>query len=359
MVNRFRRKNPVEGNPEVSPKPNFFSKLVGKLKNKNRIIKKPPSANPFIRTTTATAPSPPLIVSTRGHFSLLTGKLSLLSHASGYDYYDKSKLRRTFYTDMGELVMYIYGVWADQYAAKEQTERTSLSLNANGYHVPIMGFSWDSNTAVNPIGWNIAKFIAGHNGPMLAKFISDFKTNYPNVNIRIIAHSLGAKIVESALITLNNIKKLSNKHTQYDIASIHLMGAAINDISTSKNTAFGNAIENTVNAFYNLYNPEDNALKAAYVKTENQNPLGLYGLKKGEPFPVNYAERNVRYEIPPLKRASGIYQSFCDRSVYGWGDNHCGYIGFREPYPFNKFLKDDGAINVIVEDWRKESNRYW
>lgn len=80
----------------------------------------------------------------------------------------------------------------------------------------------------------------------------------------------------------------------------------------------------------------------------------MYGIRKGEPSPANYAERNVKFEIPPLKRASGLYQSFCDKAVYGWGDNHCGYIGFREPYPFNRFLKDDGAINVIVDDWRRE-----
>jgi Alpha/beta hydrolase of unknown function (DUF900) len=243
-------------------------------------------------------------------------------------------------------------------SANEQIDRTKLSLNVNKYYNPIIGFSWDSNTAINPSGWNIAKFIAYQNGPKLAKFISDFKTNCPNVNIRIIAHSLGAKVVESALIALaNDTNQIWMKDTVYNIASVHLIGAAINDESTSKNTPFGNAIENTVNTFYNLYNSEDTALKGTYVNTENQNPLGLYGLKKGEPFPANYTERDVKFEIPPLKMANGIYQSFWDKEVSGWGDNHSGYIGFREHYPFSRLLKDDGAINVIVEDWRNDNNR--
>jgi len=33
------------------------------------------------------------------------------------------------------------------------------------------------------------------------------------------------------------------------------------------------------------------------------------------------------------------------------GDNHCGYIGFRQP--FSASLIDDGVVNILVEDWRK------
>jgi hypothetical protein len=79
---------------------------------------------------------------------------------------------------------------------------------------------------------------------------------------------------------------------------------------------FGTAIDNIVNNFYNLYNLEDNSLQGAYIKTENQNPC-LFGLKKGEPFPANYAEHSVMFQIPPFSKASGIYQAFCHKAVYG------------------------------------------
>jgi pimeloyl-ACP methyl ester carboxylesterase len=221
-------------------------------------------------------------------------------------------------------------------------------LNTNGYNIPVVGFSWDSNTTINPSGWNITKSIAKQNGPKLAKFISDFKTKYPNHNIRIIAHSLGAKVVENALINFNNETWKNN--SAYKIASIHLIGAAISNRASSKNTQFGTAIDTLVDNFYNLYNPKDNLLQGLYVKTENENPLGLFGLNKGEPFPQHYTEHNVMSEIPPFKNASRIYQPFVDNTVSGWGNNHSGYIGFRERYLFNKSLKDDGAINVIVAD---------
>ena len=33
------------------------------------------------------------------------------------------------------------------------------------------------------------------------------------------------------------------------------------------------------------------------------------------------------------------------------GDNHFGYIGFRDT---SNTLKDDGAMNVVVSDWEKQ-----
>jgi pimeloyl-ACP methyl ester carboxylesterase len=293
------------------------------------------------------------IVSTRNHFNLETGQLSLSHNIEDYDSYNVPGLNGNLSSDNKELAVYIHGVWTGQVAAKEQTDRINLSLISNEYSLPVVGFSWDSNTVINPSGWNIAKSIAKQNGPKLAKFLSDFRTNCPNHKIRLIAHSLGAKVVESALIRLNNNEPWKN-NSSYNITSVHLIGAAISDRAPSKNTQFGIAIDNTVNNFYNLYNPKDNLLLSAYIKTENENPLGLFGLNKAEPFPINYTEQNVMLEIPPFRKASGIYKPFIDNRVSEWGNNHSGYIGFRD---VNGKLKNDGAIKVIVADWKTTNNR--
>jgi hypothetical protein len=294
------------------------------------------------------------ILSTRNHFSLETGQLNSSHNIDDYYSNNVPGLNGNPISTNKEIAIYIHGVWTTEIAAKEQIDRTKLSLNANGYDIPVIGFSWDSNTTINPSGWNIAKSIAKQNGPKLAKFLLDFKTKCPNCKIRIIAHSLGAKVVESALINLNNTQTWKN-NSAYNITSIHFIGAAISDRAVSKNTQFGTAIDNLVDNFYNLYNPKDNLLQGLYVKTENENPIGLLGLNKDEPFPQHYTEHNVMSEIPPLKNASGIYQPFVDSTVSGWGNNHSGYIGFRERYPNNNSLKDDGAINVIVADWRSNN----
>ena len=223
------------------------------------------------------------IVSTRNHFNLETGQLSSLKNMEDYDSFYVPGLNGNLSSENKELAVYIHGVWTGQIAAKEQIDRINLSLISNEYNLPVAGFSWDSNTVINPSGWTIAKSIAKQNGPKLAKFLSDFKTNCPNHKIRLIAHSLGAKVVESALINLNNNETWKN-NSAYNITSIHLIGAAISDRATSKNTQFGSAIDNTVNNFYNLYNPKDNLLQGLYIKTENENPLGLLGYTKMNHF---------------------------------------------------------------------------
>ena len=292
------------------------------------------------------------IVSTRNHFNLETGQLNSLKNMEDYNPYDIPGLNGNHCSENNELAIYIHGVWTGQIASKEQIDRTNLSLNSNEYNIPLVGFNWDSTTAINPSGWDIAKSIAKQNGPKLAKFLSDFKTNCPNCNIRIIAHSLGAKVVESALINLNNNETWKN-NSAYNITSIHLIGAAISDRAASKNTPFGIAIENIVDNFYNLYNPKDNILQGLYVKTENENPLGLLGLKKGEPFPSNYTEHNVMSEISSFRKTSGIDKPFIDNAVSRWGNNHSGYIGIRG---INGKLKDDGAVNIIVADWKSNKS---
>jgi hypothetical protein len=244
-----------------------------------------------------------------------------------------------------EIAIYIHGYNRDDTEAKEEFNRIQTSLNHSNYRIPLIGFSWDSKTL-----WEIAKSNAKYNGPKLAQFIVDFKNKCPNTdNIRLIAHSLGAEVVDSTLVSLDN-----NTNWKSKIASVHLLAAAINNQLIAKNTAFGNATEHVVDKFYNFYNPEDDGLEVNQL-IENHNPLGLVGAPNGTALPLNYNDTNVAYEIPPISDADGdgnVEECFEDiKPVRLWGDNHCGYIGFRQP--FEDSLIDDGAMNIVVRDWIK------
>lgn len=70
--------------------------------------------------------------------------------------------------------------------------------------------------------------------------------------------------------------------------------------------------------------------------------------------PFNYKDTNVTTTILSFPDADGdgnLEECFEDiyKPVLVKGDNHCGYIGFREP--FSNSLLDDGAIDIVVRDW--------
>jgi esterase/lipase superfamily enzyme len=62
-----------------------------------------------------------------------------------------------------------------------------LSLENNSFIHPLIGFSWPSNTY-----WSDARSIAAENGPKLANLIFSIKKECPSIDIRLVAHSLGA-----------------------------------------------------------------------------------------------------------------------------------------------------------------------
>ena len=118
--------------------------------------------------------------------------------------------------------------------------------------------------------------------------------------IRLIAHSLGARVVLSAIENLYNNQQWNEKH--FNITSVHLLGAAVDDEEIAKDplyiiknppltysdiknpnktqsvleklnesydlygikSAYGKTIEKTVDKFYNLYNNNDKLLMMLY-----------------------------------------------------------------------------------------------
>ena len=268
-----------------------------------------------------------------------------------------------------EIAIYIHGFYRDEAEAGEEFNRIQTSLNHSNSRIPLIGFSWNSNT-----DYESAKNNAQENGPKLAQFIIDFKNKCPNTQIRLIAHSLGAAVVESTLVNLNKSQqdlKTSSNNSKI-IKSVHLLGAAINNKLIAKNAPFGNATEHVVDKFYNLYNPEDEGLEVN-ILYENHIPLGLLGVSLEnatlnyhplglvgalpENRPINYNETNVAPEIIPVSDADGdgnVEECFENiKPVLDWGDNHCGYIGFRKP--FSASWIDDGAMNIVVKDWTNSS----
>ena len=317
------------------------------------------------------------IVSTRDHFDHTTGGLLAEHNQKDYAVSNIPGLQDGICPE--EITIIVHGWNNTVSGVVERFDRANMSLGHNNYHDPVIGFSWDSNTTTQQekAGWTVANLIAKENGPKLAQFILDFKDACNNSNVRIIAHSLGARVVLSGLDSLNNTQEWNSKN--FKITSVHLLGAAVDDEEVSKDplyiinnvsivnntlewydvygikSAYGKAIENEVLKFYNLFNPADTTLLKVYSYTEHDNALGLTGSQINITKPFNYAETEIQNKIPPLCSADGkhIDPGFKQGKEVNRGENHAGYFGFRNPAN-NTALIDDGAMNAVVRDWNSD-----
>ncbi len=327
-------------------------------------------------------PSSQLILSTRHFFDPNTGSMTELGH-------NHSAAVANFHLNPAncsdKLAVYVHGVWTEEQEAEEQYNRLRDSyqealkaIDPSIQPMPVVLYSWDSNTPfdIEGNGWRMAKGIADNNGQFLANSILKLSNDCnSNVGIHIIAHSLGARVVLNALHDLNN--------TSFKLESVHLMGAAVDDEEVSKNPndnhdsnyddgiVYGDAIEKHVQKFYNLYNPEDDMLERVdlweqvtdlqtevYPSYENDDALGSLGIQNAAinevDIPSNYNETNVQNEILEIEDANGdgecdILPSHCIISNTHRGDNHLGYMGFRDN--ISKRIVDDGVMDIVARNW--------
>lgn len=269
------------------------------------------------------------------------------------------------------VAIYVHGWEESEDNVKERLNRVKLSLEKNGFIHPLIGFSWASNT-----GWPGAKFIATENGPKLANLISYVKNQCPSTNIRLLAHSLGARVVLSSIDSLHENQTWNNNN--FTIKSVDLLGAAVDDEEVSTNpqdilidltnlgtpkSDYGQAIEAVVTNFTNSFSIKDNMLEPNFEKPiypfyETDLALGQSGYQKipndiARSIPNNYIENDVKDELVANCDADGdkkIDFPFVEGQPITTGDNHRGYLGYRN-VTNNSTITDDGAINLIVENW--------
>lgn len=181
-----------------------------------------------------------------------------------------------------EIVVFIHG-WLNKSPGDRGTFSTARdALRAAGYDQPVVGYSYDADTWLSR--WWQATEIAELNGPKLTAFVEDLRAASPNTDVRIIAHSLGARVALSAL-------KADGDDT---ITSIALLGGAVNDESVATDGRFGDAIASTAARVDNYHDEGDDILEYAYSLAEWDSAVGQYGVE-GE-APETYADYPVDVE---------------------------------------------------------------
>jgi len=211
-------------------------------------------------------------ISTRGYYDLANG--STLKK-NPYHLYPKKDFEKLIGSK--EFTIMIHGLGNDNAGAVEKVIIARNKLRRLGYHYPVVGFSYDSNTTGGHLmafakhALVVGQMIAKKNGRNLAIFIEDFKSISPKTKIRLMGHSLGSQVI------LSTVERLSKNQNTGIIESAHFFGASIpNDVPSSKK--YGPLLQRVIRGkIVNYYSPNDDVLfwgeKANFVS----GPLGLHG----------------------------------------------------------------------------------
>ncbi len=216
------------------------------------------------------------------------------------------------------------------------------SLQHNGYKGVVIGFSWDGATNWDPFGatgYRIAKHNAMANGPKLAQFLTNLQEANPGAKIRVIGYSMGARLVAEAVYALDNEDRF--KESNFRIASVHIVGAAIDDEHLQTDNRYGEAIERRVGAFFNYYSPTDSKLGKYFPPLEADRAVGRHDLEDDSKKPRNYSSRNVTEELLAVDDKGDVVPKGEK------GRNHSAYLGIRTDA--GRWV-DDGVMDVVAGD---------
>lgn len=216
------------------------------------------------------------------------------------------------------------------------------SLQHNGYRGVVLGFSWDGSTNWDPYGatgYRKAMHNAIANGTKLAQFVVDLQAANPHASIRLLGYSMGARLIAEAIYALDHDPRFSPSKVK--IATVHLVGAAINDEALETDQRYGRSIERRCVKFFNYFSPVDSKLGLFFPAVEGHRAVGRRDLEHPDRAPRNYRSRNVSAELKDVDANGDVDPKAA------LGRNHSAYLGIRNNAGV---WRDDGAMNVVARD---------
>lgn len=200
-----------------------------------------------------------------------------------------------FPEDADEILIYVHGLLEDLAGdAPNQGFTLQQALRRNGYQEPTVTAVWDSNT-LNFFG---AEKNADTAGQRLASWLDDYLTENPGTTIRTVNHSLGTRVILTAL------NELDGSHVLEDVA---LVGGAVNPDTVCSDGRYASGIRNSADQVNNFHSRKDRIVCTLYAFTSFTSAVGCRGSDCGGWFrqgstPPNYEDINV----------SGSVSEHCD-----------------------------------------------
>ena len=242
-------------------------------------------------------------ISTRGFYDLYSGRTI---ENEPYRLYPKRDFEALI--DSKDITIMIHGLRNNASGALTKFVIAKKRLVQLGYKNPVIGYSYDSNTAgvqyitsaLHALYTGVT--IANKNGRNLARFITDFKRKSPNTKIRVIGHSLGAHVIQS---TIKNLAK--NVKNKGIIEAVYFFGGSIpNDALSTRNGITAQKIVAT--KIRNYYSPHDDVLSLVDNWNWVDTPIGYRGAK-GMTIP-KYSQTMVRPKNHRFVSYAAVLRSF-------------------------------------------------
>lgn len=178
-----------------------------------------------------------------------------------------------------ELLIYVHG-WLEYFGGggEDQGYTIRKALEDVSYTHPVVGYVYDSN---NPIWW-LATEDAEDAGHAFADWLRTYVDAHPSTAIRLVAHSLGARVTLTALDDLVD--------TGHSVASVALLGGAVDADEIGDDWERG--IEHAGVRVDNFHSDEDDVLDTFYAAGEWEEAVGEDGAQERDP-PSNYTDHDV------------------------------------------------------------------
>ncbi len=248
---------------------------------------------------------PPPTVSTRDYYEKRypgPGAPRTITLADGYTETDYDTIHDIPGLDApcDEVAIIVHGWQNDEKKANEKFATAVQELSQQTYSGRYVGYSWDADIGKS-WEWDGPREVANRNGTHLAQFLVDLRNACMNSRLHLLGHSLGARVVLSALNVLNGRDDWLD---WYKLHSVHLFGAAV-DNETPAVAPYDSAIRGETGRTFNFHSTEDDVLSRYYWGVEYDQALGEDGVESGKTPPENYTDIDVTGPV---------------------GDEHSGYL---------------------------------
>ncbi|WP_435349452.1 DUF726 domain-containing protein [Haloarchaeobius sp. HRN-SO-5] len=225
-------------------------------------------------------------VTTRGHYDITWyGSVYLTDGHTEWDYDTVGTIPGVHTAAPDELLIHVHGWQNEPNEAVEGFIEAETAYRNNDYDGAVIGFSWDSDSSL--FGWWDSTEIAEENGKKLANFVNQYRLANPDTTIRLVCHSLGARV------TLRCVEVLNVNGITDALDSVALLGGAADNDAVSTGGRYGPDLASAVGQVDNYWKDGDDVLHWAYTTAEFDSAVGEEGCE-GTP-PWNYQDHNVDY----------------------------------------------------------------